>query len=323
MSQQKRKQLHYRTAEFLNPSGRSLQDLVEDALQRLAMIKERKQPLNDASQEDEKWYRFINTHRSAMGMEFGALVLLAPGQNKLLIETDEDKDEAELSHITAPDDKEFLESILFYGIKNNHVILLQSISMKARDLEGYLNWLLIETGLIDNENMVFLNNFAPREVYENLEHNDIKSVRVGSDLTSPISRHDYQANLSETKNIRFRRQNIGLDILNFLIPNRIKEISDDLGDTSNIEVFVEVTYKRQTDEDSQKAINKISSALRHVSEDDLRIEFKDGVTITGSDIKIKSFRSITSYNNNLDVTDVFSNMRTWLEELLSNNIINP
>jgi len=257
-------------------------------------------------------------------MEFGALIMLAPGQNKLLIETDDDNDEADISHIVAPDNKEFLESILFYGIKDNHVLLLQSLNLKARELENHLNWLLREAGIINNDNIVYLNNYAPKEIYEKLESNPIKSVRIGSELCQSVEiAADTNApdNNSDTKKISVKRTGIGLDLLKHFIPSRIDEISKHLGDTSNIEVFIEVTYKRQTDDESQKALNQITQALRHSSEEDLKIELKNGVTINGSEVKIKEFKSIASVNGNLDVSDVFSQIRTWLEELLSKGLV--
>jgi len=323
MAETKRKQLHYRLAEFFAPTGRSLQDMVEEALRKLNKIKDRKEAISDPSNADS-WQRFINTHRSAMSMEFGALIMLAPGQNKLLIETDDDHDEAELSHIVAPDNKEFLESILFYGIKDNHVLLVQSLNLKARELENHLNWLLREAGIIDNDNIVYLNNYAPKEIYDKLESNPIKSVRIGSELCQPadmVTPSNTVSQNEDTKKISIKRSGIGLDILTYFIPSRIDEISKDLGDTSNIEVFIEVTYKRQTDDESQKALNQITQALRHSSEEDLKIELKNGVTINGSEVKIKTFKSIASVNGNLDVSDVFSQIRTWLEELLSKGLV--
>lgn len=320
MTEIKRKQLHYRVAEFFAPPGRTLQQMLEEALRKLNKIKDRKEAITESNSGDD-WQRFINTHRSGMGMEFGTLVMLAPGQNKLLIATDDEKEEAELSHIFPPNDKEFLESIFYYGIKDNHILMIQSLSLRAKEFELYINWLLRTAGEIDNDNVVYINNFAPKEIYEKIESNPIKSVRVGSPLCEDIVIDKENKTEFDTKKLSVRRKGIGLDILRFFSPHQIDEIANDLGDTSNIEVFVEVTYKRQTDDDSQKVLNRITSALRHTSEEDIKIELKNGVTINGSQIKIKTFKSISAVGNQLDLGATFMEMRTWLEELLTKNMI--
>jgi hypothetical protein len=86
-------------------------------------------------------------------------------------------------------------------------------------------------------------------------------------------------------------------------------------------VFVEVTYKRQTDGRSQQLLNNLTTALRHAGDEDMRIELKNGSVINGSELQIKSFKGISSYNGLLDPSDVFSKMNEWLLECLDQGII--
>lgn len=327
-SESKRKLLHYRKAEFLNNPGRPLQQLIQQAVTRLSPISHRKEGLTDNS-EGETWVRFINTHRSALGMEFGVVVLLTPGQNKLIIGTDDHQDEVDVSQLPPPDDREYLESVLYYGIKDNHVIVLQSISMKARELENHFNWLLREASVISEENGVYLNNHAPDEIYEEITKSEVKSIRIGTPVIEqsteivPVGETTPRTNQLATRSMKFRHQGIGLDILSRLLPaHRLDNIDFGAMDpTSNVEVFVEVRYKRQTDHGSQRALNALASELRHVSEDDIRVEIKGVGTITGSQLVINTYKSFTSYGGKLEVQDVFTQMQTWLEELLSKSMI--
>lgn len=316
----KRKQLHYRRAEFLSPTGRTLQSLMEEALRKLTPIKTRFEMLS-SHPDDSDLRRFINTHRSAMGMEFGVMVLLAYGQNKLIIETNENQDELDTSQLSAPNDMEFLESILYYGIFDNHVILLQSMAIRARELESHLNWVLRESKIIDEQNAVFLNNFVPDVIYDKIEKNDVKSVKVGTPLYDEVVAAPAHP---DTRLVSFRHRGIGIEVLSKLIPNRINDIDfSDMGDTTNIEVFVEVTYNRKTDEQSQDALNNITAALRHTSEDDIKIELKNGSVIKGSELTIKTFKNIESWSGVLNNEDVFNNMQYWIEELLEQGLVAP
>jgi len=320
----KRKQFHYRKARFFNPVGRTLQDLLEEALTKLTPIKNRFEHLNDSP--DETWRRFINTHRAAMGMQFGNLMLYADKQNRAIIAIDEGADELNIEQIAPPisEDgrrREFLDSILYYGVKGNHIVLLQSMALRARELELHLNWLLREANLIDKNNVIYLNNFAPRMTHEKMERAEVKSVKLGTPL------YDHYQEVSEIpkvdkKSIKFRPFGEGIDILKILASNRFAELSwDELEASSNLEVFVEITYKRQTDERSQQLLNRLTTALRHAGDEDIRIELKDGSVVNGSELQIKGFKGILSHNGLVDPTDVFSKMNEWLLDNLERGII--
>jgi hypothetical protein len=300
--------------------------MLEDALNKLTPVKLRFEHLTEDS-PDETWRRFVNTHRAAMGMQFGNLVLYASEQNRAIIAIDDNADELDIEQIAPPKSndgrrREFLESILYYGVKQNHVVLLQSMSLRARELELHLNWLLREANLIDKHNAVFINNFAPQVTHEKLEQSEVKSVQIGAPLVDYFEEvaGPFAGAKSVTK--RFRPFGEGIEILKPLLGNRIADLSwDELDSSSNLEVFVEVTYKRQTDPGSQKLLNRLTTALRHVGDDDVRIELKDGGLIIGSDLQIKSFKSIEAYNGLLSPQDVFQKMSDWLLESLERGII--
>ncbi|WP_211471677.1 hypothetical protein [Collimonas humicola] len=107
-----------------------------------------------------------------------------------------------------------------------------------------------------------------------------------------------------------------------LVSDRLDDLSwSELEGASNLDVFVEVTYKRQTDEQSQKALNRITSALRHVSDEDIRIELKNGGSVVGTDLQIKTYLNIDSYGGVVDPTDLFNKMQAWLIDILEQGLV--
>lgn len=319
----KRKLLHYRKATFLKPIGRSLQECVEDALAKQTPVKMRFRDLSNDPQDEDGWRQFINTHRTALGMEFGNLVLYAPDQNKQVLALDENADELDIRQLSPPPGRDglknqFLESILYYGVRENHIILLQSVAMRARDFEAYLNWLLRQAGIFDDNNAVFLNNYAPQVTRETLEHSEVKSVRIGTALTD-ATLYESPSDVTRT---RFRAFGEGIEVLRTIMPERMKDLTwADLSASNNLEVFVEVTYKRQTDSSSQATLNKIASALRHVSDDDIRIELKGGTTVVGSQLQVKNYISVDTYGSVVDPVDLFGKMSDWLVQILEDGIV--
>lgn len=329
VKENKRKQVHYRRASFLKPVGYPLQHLVEQALAKCTPVTNRFQIVSSSGNEDDTFRMFINTKRAALGMQFGNLVLYSPAQNRHIIAIDNAADEFDIEQIAPPNsgdgkNREFLESLLYYGIKNNHIILLQSTALKARDLEIHLNWLLRQAGVLDKENAVFLNNYAPPATYQNLDKAEVKSVRIGTPLVDIGVPSDASsaATPGNSKSVRFKSFGEGWDILRQIAPERIKEMSaEELSASSNLEVFVEVTYHRQTDEASQKLLNRLTTALRHSGDEDIQIELKGGGRIIGSDLQIKGFKQITAYNGLLEPESVFMSMHEWLLELLERELI--
>jgi hypothetical protein len=324
----KRKQLHYRKATFISQTGKSLQSLVEEAIIKSTPVKVRFQSLDDGTEDG--WLRFINTHRSALGMQFGNLVLYAPDQSKHMIAINEQADELDIELIAplqSADGKkrQFLESLLYYGILDNHVILLQSMALKARDLEGYLTWLLINSGVIGKDNAVFLNNFIPTLTQERLDKSEVKSVRIGTPLFNQDLPLDYKNNdqsEDKAKKVRFQNRIEGWEVLRTLISDRISDISwKEMQAANDLEVFIEVTYKRQVNELSQKALNHISSALRHVSDDDIKIELKGGGVVVGTELQVKNYISIDTYGGIVDQSDLFQKMQSWLISILEEGLI--
>lgn len=327
----KRKLLHYRKAQLFSPiENKTLQNLMEEALAKLNSVGERFYIVadkNKGEEEDTGFRKFINTHRSRLGMEFGNMVLYADGFNKQILTIDASADEVDVEQIAPPKTpdgrrREFLESILYYGIQDNHVVLLQSMALKSREFEEYINWLLKQASIISDENSVFLNNYAPKITKEKLDQAVVKSVKIGTPLYSTFEEMPYNAAITAKK--RFRPIGEGLDILKLVAPNRLDNIFiEDIQEDSNLEVFVEVTYKRQTDNDSQDLLNRLTQALRHVGDDDIKIELKGAGTIIGSELQIKSFKNIEAVNGVVQPISVFENMHSWLVANLEMGFIDP
>ena len=327
----KRKLLHYRKSQLFMPiDNGTLQGLLEEALRKLNSVGDRFSIIEDKTKEENEdtgFRRFINTHRSALGMEFGSLVLYAGGVNKQTLTIDKSADEVDVEQIAPPQTidgrrREFLESILYYGVQDNHVVLLQSMALKSREFEDYINWLLKKAGVITEENNVFLNNYAPKITKEKLEQATVKSVKIGTPLYSTFE-EVINNNVTSVKK-RFRPMGEGLDILRLIAPHRLDDITfDEIQEDSNLEVFVEVTYKRQTDNDSQDLLNKLTQALRHVGDDDIKIELKGAGTILGSELQIKSFKNIESHNGIVMPKSAFERMHEWLADNLEMGLIDP
>ena len=141
MAQTSTRTLSYKRATFLNGTP-DLQRLLTAALRRHRTVGERMEELHP----EDRTRRFINTHRSQLGMLFGNLLIYSPNRNQALLTVAPDAEELDVRQVAPPEvdgqRTEFLESILYFGVRGNHVVLLQSAALRARAFEAYLNWLL-------------------------------------------------------------------------------------------------------------------------------------------------------------------------------------
>ncbi|MCV5778902.1 hypothetical protein OFN45_31830, partial [Escherichia coli] len=60
-------------------------------------------------------------------------------------------------------------------------------------------------------------------------------------------------------------------------------IKDSL-DEANLQVSLEITYFRKTNDSGQAVIDSIATSLRHLDEDDISIKLQGGGEITGKEI---------------------------------------
>lgn len=312
----------YRRISFQKGSN-NFQALVRQALQKRNIVGDRFEELN----AEEGTHRFINTHRNQFGMTFGNMLVFSEGTNKQLVTVDKSASELDVGQIalSAKDGKprEFLDSILYYGIKDNHLILLQSLSLTSKQFEQHINWLLSDTDVLDEDDGAYLNDYPARATQKKIKKQHVKSVRIGTPLIEDAELGDETMQVKQSRKVRFKPKGPGIDIVKRLLGNSEYDklrLDDALSD-SNLEVFVEVSYSRKTSDDSQKVLDHLATSLRHIDEDDIHIELKGGSKIRGKDLKLSHRVNIETYGGLVNPTDVFHQMRDWLEMLVANEMI--
>lgn len=321
MRTSKRKTISYKKASFSNKSSHTLQELLQKALSLNKKVGQRKEPLLD-NDPDSEIYRLINCSRSQLGMVFGNLILYTKGQNIPLITLDEDADEYEVEQIVPTENKgkkrEFLNSILYFAIKENHVVLLQSLSLKARDFENYLNWFLSKVSILPENNRLNLNDQPPSATREKISKSHVKSVSLGLPLLSQ----------SEGVGTKHREHHYvpigkGFDVIRAALGEdgfRRLKLKDSLND-SNITVGLEISYARKTDSNAQKLLDDLAISMRHAEKEDVTIHLEGGGTITGDEIKITGFMSVLTISGHVALPDLFQKMKEWLEEKIKQELV--
>lgn len=323
-AENKHKVLHYRHAQFLQGAN-NLQHMLSAALAKLKHVGKRQEPLDPGNSE----LRLINHHRRELGMKFGNMLTYVRGTNKLLLTLDTDVEALDVGQLAPPPSRsgkrtEFLDSILYYGVMNNHVVLLQSMALRSRDYETHLNWLLQQAGVMDPEDRVELVDMPKPEVRRRAEAAPVKSIQlaapifeVGAEVHAPRKR-------SERKLVV--KDGIGASMLRAILgDNDFDKLQlDEAAFDGNLRVNLEITYSRTTSDSGQHALNSIARAFRHVDtvdSEDLTFQIPGIGRVKGNELKISDTVIVRANSGAVDQNDLFPQMHKWLHGLIERRLV--
>lgn len=319
-SKKQKKTVYYKRAE-ISPRGRTLQEYLEHVFTLVPRPSDRLEDLDD----DGTIKRFINSHRSLYGMLFGQLMRYEPGKDQAVFVLDNESDEYPVETIGIPqnDDgktREFIESVLYFGVLENHMVVLQSQSLKARDLESYLAWLLYErTKLIPTETIFCLSDQTTKSARKKIEEAHVRTVKIGAPLLSSVEKTDSTPEKKKKKNkqqaLHFHPTGRGFDaIAAFLGPRWRKKIKlKDALDEANLRINMEITYIRKTTQSAHDVLDNIATSLRHLEPDDVQIELEGGGILKGSELKFSGKLDVMTYNGIISTRELYNEMVTWLK----------
>lgn len=328
MKDSRPKVVHYKRA-VLTGSKSSLQSIllnIVGAGGTSENVLNRQEKINPA--DESSGFRFINRSDTFKTILFGQMVLFEKDKSQTLLEMNENVKFYNINSITSneifigDDDRankikrEFVDSILYFGILNNHIIIVQSSSLRSREFENHLNWLIN----LPNENeeskvALILQDCPSEETMKKMEKTPARSIRLGSlPISSEQKQEQSSASSGNVKTLKYRPAGKGGSILKAILGNNWAEdinLKDSLDD-SNLQVSLEITYFRKTNDSGQAVIDSIATSLRHIDEADLSIKLQGGGSISGKELKLSGNLSVEYNNGVLDENDLFLKMHKWL-----------
>lgn len=336
----KTKTLHYRRAKLVNYNGvYNLEELLRRALSKATKVGHRYlEVLTDDTdvggdgEEPSKSKLFINHHTYLWGIQFCDLIKYTDDTNANVVTVDNNAEFLNIEQFapaTTDDGKkrEFLDSVMYLGVFKNHLAIIQSATLRTRDLERYLNWFLKQTGALP-EGHILLTTQVTKQVQNKIEKNNIKSIKVGAPLIDTVDDKPIEMiremEFFDTKSIKIKPKGRGLDMLMGALGSNnilLKEfgidpdlLAEDAIDGSDIQVSLELTYKRKATKKSKQILNNVSNAMRHSHPDDVVIDIENVGRLTGSALNIKKNLSVRYYNGVIDPEDLYLKIQTWMKE---------
>lgn len=323
------KELHYKKAAFFKPNPATLQDMLKDALAKLDAT-QRHEEVNDVSVGPDstptviqRFVRLINSPRDYRGFQFGVLVLFTPGDHHLVIDAvrrdakpGERIGELDVQKLAPPEGKHYLETVLHFAVRDNHVVLIQSMSLRAQHLQDHLNWLLRAARCIDDSQMVSLSDEMSEETKSKLRQAPIKSMTLETAMVSGVQVPE-GAPLDSSALAAFGR---GWDAIKGLLsdtgyaPLTGKELEQvpDIG----VKIEMNVRGRAPAGTTNDKIMKSVMNALKEAQGVRFQAKLKGVGTLRNEDFYIHTRKSIGSFDGQLIQVEVYEEMAKWLESLI-------
>ncbi|MCK7542938.1 hypothetical protein MLC59_01975 [Marinobacter bryozoorum] len=329
--EKKRKSVHYKVATITNQT-QTLQEMLAQALSDQSDAHFAANRMEKINPDNDSICRLVNHHTIHQGMFFGQLVRFESGRSQVLMTLDEQASEYSIDTITsdavAGEDgesdeekvrrkKEFIDSILYFGCLDNHLVIMQSQALTSRELEAHLSWLLgTRLQIMARNSALILQDKITEEVRKKVERSPVKTVSIGT----PVETLEQQSEGTEenkdqaSKGVKWVPAGKGADILSAALGsdwvNKLK-LQDSL-DEANLQVQLKVTYLRKTSKTGQQMLDNIASSMRHSHDDDVVVELKGGGKLLGGEVRLNGQLNVQTTNGIVDETDLYHQMHTWL-----------
>lgn len=327
--------IYKRTNFHTSTNGQSLKSLLEQALIKRKTLGERRH--NIASTEEPIYHAIGTPVCEPAGFVFGSLMTYTPGTDPLCFIDDDQATEVILEKVAAPttDDgkrREFLSSLMFFAIIGNHVVLMQSQALKAQHLETYLQWYLHSSGVLPGTNTLTLLDTPSEAIQKKMSQaKGIRAIKLGSEVlppavivptTEPSAADAHQARqvaVQTTAMATATEQDYGLlaALKRLMSPAQAAKIDFDKLSGSNIELSVTLRYSRTTTDEGQKLMDSLGAALRNTDDVQTELQLVGGGSIKGSELKLTGPLSVTSYDGQLNASEVYEGLRQWLLQKVS------
>ena len=299
----------------------NLQDLLERALAARASASDRIfQP------SDEAEHHAINAHTKSGNMLVGQFLAFEEGRRQPLITLGGGQVVFELGTIGPGGDeaehREFLESIAYFGVLQNHVLLVQTKVLGSKQFERYLQWLLQEETQVLEEATVFaLADQVPNATRRRAAGRRVRGVTIGSPVRTVAERKGRDAATTFVLNDESAATFAGLFGQDWLDRLNLRDALEP--DSIEVRVTIRVKGKQRISAAGSDFLEQISRAARHLAPDDYSLEVQGIGKLKGEDLKL--FKSVTveltEKGGLTNETSLWFQMTEYLTTLLQSQMI--
>ncbi|MBC6408650.1 MAG: hypothetical protein GDA40_11390 [Rhodobacteraceae bacterium] len=278
---------------------------------------------------------------------FGCSCIFTPGQMQALLHTEPSSAEAhgalqdainayEVQELRAIEGNEYVGGICYWLAIEDHFYQIQHISLQAKQMEDYFNWLLCKkTKTVAPPGFIELMTVFDRQQVGG-DLGEISTIEVGgiAPETTPKAAVDTPASPpgSDGKITKFVKDQAPAtfskvkEVMRVLLGEaRTKQVMDKIPEDAALDVRVNIGYKAKRRRFDKEFMENIASGLRHLPDGEMRVRGKNG-DIKGDDIRLSEDMSVKKHDDNensslLDLEDALLKMLELHRRFIHDNKI--
>lgn len=337
MRDKKSRQFSYKICRFNENTTNTLQQLLTQAIELRRKPKDRFL----ISTQDEGTNRVISAGRLFEGMICGMFFVWADGQVQPVLEINDGEELKLRPMLPVAENEQIVNSILYFGILENHVILVQSQSLRAKQLEDYLTWFLKNNcGLLSENNSIILSDRTPIVSSETIKNAKALTFSAPVHFTEEIITREETEETPTTENeeatkkidTKGRKQETeahttrvkpfgrAWEVIKtfFGEANLVKSLKpEQTFDKKILELELSLKFQRSHKDDPVELLDCIANNFRHVEDEvDYKIETHSGESLTKESFKISTNRQVLYKEGLPDEINIYLHMKAWLNTLL-------
>lgn len=319
---------YYRRTRFSEEMPRTLQQMLSEALDQLAHVKDRLEAIDSKATE----FRVISSKRAIGNCLCGRLTTFERGGMSMMIEDDPDATDLPLAALPPPPpgengkQQQYATGLLHFCAFENHMVVVQSPSLRVRALEQHLAWLLRDKlGIMNASQGIALSDEPQQATRQHIRTSHVKRMLLGRPLLSESVLVPAEAPKGKATT-KFRGSGAMMDLVKEIVDDSDFErlnLEDSVFD-GNLEVWIEIRYpkrSRKRPEDAVRLLDDLALALRDFDEDQTTLELADGTLINGGELKVKGTVSASTENGLIDEGELYSDMAAWLRSLIEHGAV--
>lgn len=303
----------------VKPSSGTLQHLMGAALKSKEFVGDRLE--STSADPTTGGFRLIAQHYAIGGGIAGIFTSYELGASAVSIESDPGAKQLNIAQLQPPKTsdgkrREWAEGLLYFYVRGDYVVMIQSSAVRQGQLEEHLSWLLKKT----TERIgpaVELANQPTKSARDLVKRSHVRAVNFGGSLMRPKS----EENATGPRRHQFKVVGPMLDAMKEVLKAGDESFKWEDGLDGNIEAWLHLTYKRSTNESAQRLLDKIGLALRNVEGVTTELELGNGEKISDDELKLTTKRQIEAEDGVLIADSAFTAMRSWLIDIVDSGDI--
>lgn len=295
-----------------------------DELLRLAvksnnLIRQRKLDVSDA--KDGETFNLLSDFFNTQTYFAGVLCSYSPGRHQQVFPFEDDAATIPLASITPPVinkngkhlTQEFLEGCLYFMIRENHVVLSQSMGFHAEKAELYFNWFLRERAkIIQPPTVIYLKDQLPPAKTAKIRH--VRNLTIANTIQLSA---DTPQNKSNEHTFGVTPKGPLWDALKAMIPGLQDQYSLSKAITTEVLQASLTLRLGRKGKDAEDFVDAIATTMRNQDGLDFTIDMGKYGKLKSSEFKLGRQQVFSVEAGKINQLEVFRKMNDWLDELIA------